>query len=429
MHEKNHIGTLITSLLLFSIWVGSSPGAENPPFQEPAGDITLAQCLDWAAGENPGLKALAWEIRAHDGLIEQGGLPPNPEFGFEAENFLGTGDFQDVEGLEATIQISQLIELGGKRHRRIRAAEAEREEARVAYEQARLDVLYETGAAFLAVLAAQERLRVFEESHTLSRHVHEIIQTLVEAGRDSPVEETRARVSMVSSQIELERARRDLNKARLALVKNWGSHKPVFGRAVGDIHQLPETPDLEELLAKRPSTPEWAASAARIARREANAALEEAQALPDLEVAVGTRYLAEADDGALVMGFSIPLPVWNRNQGAARAARELVRQAEAEQQAEESGWRSDLTVLYESWQQAHGEAVRLRDDVLPAAEEAFAAMQEGFRQGKFIYLSVLDAQQSLFESRARFIEAALEAHQAFNRLTRLTAESGILKEP
>lgn len=411
-------------LVALSTW-----GANDPPFQEPAGDITLAQCLEWAARENPGLKALRFEIRAHEGWVEQAGLSPNPELGFEAENFLGTGEFQGVEGLEATIQVSQLIELGGKRGRRIRVAEAEREQAQIAYEQSRGDVLYETGAAFLSVLAAQERLRVFEEFHELSRRVHETIQATVEAGRDSPVEEIRARVTMASAQIGLERARRELNQARLALAKNWGSHTPLFSRAVGDIQQLPDATSLDELMRKLPSTPEWAAAKAEIARRQANAALEKAQAVPDLEVSVGTRFLSESDDGALVMGFTLPLPVWNRNQGAARAARDLVRKAEAEQLAMESNWHSDLAAVYETWRQAHGEAVRLRDDVLPGAEEAFEATQEGFRQGKFPYLSVLDAQRSLIELREQFLQAALEVHLAFNRLSRLTAEGGIRKEP
>ncbi|MFB3787254.1 MAG: TolC family protein [bacterium] len=426
MKLKKIYQSVIAGCGLFFIFEGSGQEAKNSPFQESRGDITLAQCLDWAARENPGLKAPRIEIQAREGWVEQAGLYPNPELGFEAENFLGTGDFQGVEGLEATIQVSQLIELGGKRIRRIQVAEAEREQARVAYEQARLDVLYETGGAFLGVLAAQERLRVFEEFHELSRRVYETIQATVEAGRDSPVEETRARVTMVSSQIDLERARRELNKSRLALAKNWGSHAPVFSRAVGDIQQLPEAPGLNELLAKLQITPEWAAAAAEIARRQANAALEEAQTVPDLEVGVGTRYLPESDDGALVMGFTIPLPVWNRNQGAARAARDLVGKAEAEQLAMESHWHSDLAAVYETWRQAHGEAVRLRDDVLPGAEEAFEATQEGFRLGKFPYLSVLDAQRSLIESREQFIEAALEAHQAFNRLSRLTADHAFL---
>ncbi|HPP00599.1 MAG TPA: TolC family protein [bacterium] len=419
----------IPPMIAILFWGSPHADAEDPPFQEPAEDISLAQCLDWAARENPGLKALGFEIRAHEGWVEQAGFSPNPELGFEAENFLGTGDFQGVEGLEATIQVSQLIELGGKRIRRIQVAEAEREQARAAYEQARLDVLYETGAAFLSVLAAQERLRVFEEFHELSRRVHETIQATVEAGRDSPVEEIRARVTMASAQIGLERARRELNQARLALVKNWGSHAPVFTRAVGDIYQFPGVSSLEELLRKLPSTPDWAAAEAEIARRQANAALEEAQAVPDLEVSVGTRYLAESDDGALVMGFTLPLPLRNRNQGAVRAARELVRQAKAARQAAENNWRSDLAIVYETWRQAHGEAVRLRDAVLPGAEEAFAATQEGFRQGKFPYLSVLDAQRSLIELREQFLQAALEAHLAFNRLSRLTADDGIRKEP
>jgi len=46
--------------------------------------------------------------------------------------------------------------------------------------------------------------------------------------------------------------------------------------------------------------------------------LENAKKIPDLTVSGGVRRLNENDDTAFVMGFSVPLPLFDRNQGALR---------------------------------------------------------------------------------------------------------------
>ena len=72
--------------------------------------------------------------------------------------------------------------------------------------------------------------------------------------------------------------------------------------------------------------------------------------------------------------------------------------------------------------QAGEESSRIQQEILPAAEQAFAAAQEGYRQGKFSYLDVLDAQRSFFELKVQAIGAARRFHLAFNQIHRLVAQ-------
>jgi cobalt-zinc-cadmium efflux system outer membrane protein len=64
----------------------------------------------------------------------------------------------------------------------------------------------------------------------------------------------------------------------------------------------------------------------------------------------------------------------------------------------------------------------LQQDVLPATHETFQATQEGYRQGKFGFLDVLDAQRTLFETRGQFLEALTAYHQAVADIERLIGE-------
>ena len=61
---------------------------------------------------------------------------------------------------------------------------------------------------------------------------------------------------------------------------------------------------------------------------------------------------------------------------------------------------------------AHGAAVSLRDEVLPAARQAYAAASESYKEGKLGYLDVLDAQRTLMDARQSHVDALITYHKA-----------------
>ena len=95
----------------------------------------------------------------------------NPEIELELEDFGGTGEVRGVRASESTFQLSQLIELGGKRTGGFVPPGLERDLAGWDYEAKRLDVLTEATKAFVDVLAAQERLALTEDIVRLSEQV------------------------------------------------------------------------------------------------------------------------------------------------------------------------------------------------------------------------------------------------------------------
>jgi cobalt-zinc-cadmium efflux system outer membrane protein len=65
----------------------------------------------------------------------------------------------------------------------------------------------------------------------------------------------------------------------------------------------------------------------------------------------------------------------------------------------------------------------LRDDVLPEAQKAFDASLEGYREGKFGYLDLLDAQRTLFDARIEYIDAVADYYSAAADVEGLTGQS------
>ncbi len=248
------------------------------------------------------------------------------------------------------------------------------------------------------------------------------VTTLIKAGKVSPVEETRAKVALATNRIALERAQRALEAARKRLVATWGGTTPAFERVAGTLDVVAPVPSFEQVVKRLVQNPDIARWATEIAQRQAAVTLADAQRIPDPTIGGGVRYLNETGDSALVMAFSLPLPVFNRNQGRRLEARYLLAKAGEERQAAEVQARAALGEAYAALAAAFDEVTRLKNEVLPGARSTFAAAREGFRQGKFSFLEVLDAQRTLFEARAQYVEALAAYHRAVAKVERLIGE-------
>jgi len=85
--------------------------------------LTLTEAVAAALAERPELSAADREREARLAETRQAGRWQNPVATLEAENFVGTGVFDDYDTGETTLWVGQLFELGGKRDARVREAE------------------------------------------------------------------------------------------------------------------------------------------------------------------------------------------------------------------------------------------------------------------------------------------------------------------
>ncbi|MBP2685516.1 MAG: outer rane efflux protein, partial [Deltaproteobacteria bacterium] len=354
------------------------------------------------------------EPSGEDPRIQQAGLIPNPELGIEFENFLGSEPSREFETLETTLSISQLVELGGKRAARIRLASSEKEVSSWDYEAKRADVAAEVAKAFVEVLSAQEKSVLSGEMARLAKEVLDVVSARVTAGKISPVEETKASVAWSIGRIDLERAKLALEGARKRLAATWGSANPMFSKAVGQLDRISRNPDVAR----------WAAE---IEQRRALLDQDRAERIPDVTISAGIRRFREVEDTSFVAGATIPLPLFNRNQGKILESQYRISKAESERAAAGNRVLAALSDAYQALAAGYVEATTLKAAVLPGAQSAFEATSEGFRQGKFGYLDVLDAQRTLFEATGRYVEALAAYHKAVADTERLVG--GELGEP
>lgn len=382
--------------------------------EEPADTLTLRQALALALMKNPELSAFSSEIRAREAAALQAGRLPNPHLG---------ADMEDIGvGTETTLRLSQLIETGGKRAARIEVASLNRDLAGWDYETKRIDVLTRVSQTFIEVLSAQQNITLAEERGRLAEEVARVVSEKVRAGKVSPIEETRANVGLSSAKIELERAGRSLDLSRKRLAAAWGNTIPQFEKVAGNLGSLPSIPPVEQLAQRLSQNPDLARWATEISQRQAVIDLERSRTLPDMILSGGVRRFDEIEETAFVVGVTIPLPIFDRNQGAIQEAQHRLQRAKQERRAAEVRVATALSEAYGALSRAHSEAQALRDHLLPGAESAFEAVNEGYRLGKFGLLDVFDAQRTFFSARAQHLRALADYHLAAAEVERLIGE-------
>ena len=390
---------------------------------EPTGVITLRQALALALMHNPELKAFSWDVRASEARQLQASLWPNPELEVEVEEVGGPGPRSGFDAAETTIALSQLIEMGDKRSKRTKLASLKKDLAGWDYEAKRLDVFAEVAEAFIEVLAAQQRLKLTEELLQLSEELVDTVTKRVDAGKDSPLEKTKAAVAYSNVKIQHRQAVQNLEFTRKQLASIWAGKKPNFESVAGQLDSLSPIPSIDELTGLMEQNPDIARLSLEIDKGKASLELEKAKAISDITLSGGLQRFNETDDNAIVFGISIPLPISDRNQGGKLEAAYTLARAREEQRATQTRIQMELVKAYQALSNSYTEATELDKNVLQGAESVFEASKTGYRQGKLDYLHVLDAQRTLFEAKAQYIDALASFHTAKTDVERLIGRS------
>lgn len=381
--------------------------------------LTFSDALSKALLENPRLQSYGWQVRVKEAERIQASLLPNPTLNTEMENFGGTGPFEGYDGREVTVKLGQKILLGADRLKRKRLAGATKKLAGWDYEAQRLDVLTGVTKAYISALEAQRQWQQQKELVDVAQNLYNSISAQVKAGKVSKLAQTKAQVELSRAKIDLENARNQWESARSSLAAYWGSEQPEFKQLKGELSMpsaIPEYAKVQTYIQRNPDVARWATE---LQQRESALDLAQARGVPDITVSGGYKRAEDLGASAAIVGVSIPLPFFDRNQGNIKAAKYELSRVETQREAAVTQTYKALQTAYNRLDAAAHEVNQLQEQVLPGAKTAFEASQTGYRQGKFDYLEVLDAQRTLFSTRTRYIQALAEYNRAVAEVERL----------
>ena len=391
-----------SAVLLLIIFSHSSRSAE---LTEPPKLLSLEVALGLAMAANPEISVALREQEATEGARIQAGVRLNPYISSEIQDT--RSDTQKI-----TLQFNQEIELGNKRESRLALADILHTKATAELDALKATIHANTVNAFYEVLVAQERLALSKSSFEVANAAVNAATKRVNAGKSSPVEETKSNIAASSAKIELNQSNSQLNSARKRLSALCGNPFLVFEQAYGDVENIPLVPSLENLLALLENAPAIEIANLEVSARGGSTKLARSQSTPNITISAGIVHNQELGLNQAIVGLSAPIPVFDRNQGNVQEAVSLEYKAQDELIALKTQLATKLAGEHERLSVARLSAISLREEILPGAQNAFEAANKGFNAGKFNFLDVLDAQRTLFQAKSQYIQVLLDAHQA-----------------
>lgn len=412
-----------SSLIVFSVlYVGSSS----------VWALTLDQAWNRIKTSNPTIASSQSSINAAQGQQVQAGLIPNPTFNTVQGSIPGFGSYSNNPNAQSTYSISQVIELGGKRSGRRSVADAQFEQARINYRINNAELFAQVVDAFLNVAEAEEKLKLNDRGIGLNKKTVNTIQQRIDAGRTSELDLQAGKIALNNNYLEKATIKAELASAKYSLARFWnGSDHDIQAIITPSVKGMP-LKDLSYYLVQ--TNKNWQLQASSQAEKIAQAEIKlaEAKRYPDITVGVGIDHYFQNSDpkghNAVMGELSVPIPIFDRNQGNVATAHENYNKSFSETRNNELLLKKAIVNTYQVAMQAKNQINILRKGIVPQSRNSLELAKMGYERGKYSYLDLLSAQQKLIDAQMREISAIFMYRKAWFTLQILIGNLPITDE-
>lgn len=366
--------------------------------------LNIEDAVMIALKNNPKIREMLLESKAFEQIIYQQALNPNPQFSLEAENIFGSGNSNGFNGSEITATISQNILLAGKLSKLKNVNKLETNIAYLDFEIMRLEILTEVRKAFNDVVKIQSLLVKQGELLLNTNSFVQNVKRRSEEGAVSSIEVLRA--SLVYNKLELDKISTD--QRLRSMIKNlavlMGIDKIKTNKLITENNVMKTLPKLEKLKELQKLNPRITKFKIIEEQDEAKIEYEKSLVVPDLAVAAGIRRMNGSETNTFLIGLSVPLPVFNNNQGNISIADIRLDQNRIRKHATIKDMETKLTELYNDAVNYKYSLTAYNETLLPQAKEVLESIKQGYNQGRYKILDVINSQNTLIDIEINYIE-------------------------
>ncbi len=413
-----------------------SASEENRPGQQPeVRALTVQEAVQLALAHSPDVMlAEAQAARAGEALRESRSLKW-PQVATGTGLAYNNGYPLSIEGAAPSIfQIGASQSIFSKKNSNIiREAEESGKASRLGTESARNDLALKTAGVYYEYYRAGKITTLASARLEQALKQQEQIETMLDAGRARPVDVTLARASTTSVRQQLLVAQEQSKLAETELRELTGLSQAVSIRAVEPHIDSPLFEAQGEMLYKQAleSTPEILQAEANVRAKEFHVEAEKGESLPQMEIVSEYALFSRANNYAdffnrftrnnYLLGLSVQVPIFNGFRTSARVAqsRQEVSEMRYRLQSLKSGLKLSIeralsalriargaSGLARSEVEASREMVQVSETLLESGRISMKELDDSRSQLQQKELSLLDAEQILFQRKLELLRAA-----------------------
>jgi cobalt-zinc-cadmium efflux system outer membrane protein len=375
--------------------------------------LTLPQVPAYAVRNHPNLAAARWRIEEARGRLLGAGRLANPNFNTEiAPNIKGRENWMDIS-FQQSFPLTDRLRL----EKKLSGYEVAVAEEEVREQERRIAAEAESAAVQVLVLDAQAQLR--QRQKALAQELTEFVSKRVSAGELSSLDAGQAQTE--AAQISL-----DLRQLAAEQVSAMNALRAALGIAPGNTVKLrgslpaPQSVRAQASLKQRP---DYRMAELQQQAADTNADLARARRVEDISIApfVQNQRMEDAPNGIendvfVGLRLSIPLPFWNRNQGAIAEAAARRNRAAAETQALALTIRNEVAAAQRDMQMQAQMVDETKNQLLPLVEQQVERLQQAYQAGQSDLMVLLRARDQRLRLEVAALTATREWHLARIRL-------------
>lgn len=371
--------------------------------------LTIDQAARLALDRNLTLVAERYSVDVAQARILTARLRPNPVFTYNAMLPDATIYDNNVNPFEHVFRADVVLERGGKRERRIEVAEQGRSVAELQLLNTMRSIVLDVQSAFVDVLLAQQNVALARTSLEAFNDLVRVNTERAAAGDLARVELTRSSLAALQFGNDVRQQESRLTIARNRLKTLLGQTGPGDVEVVGEMRRDAEPVDLLQVQTRALTLrPDLLALRRDQARSASEVRLQLAQGSVDYVVS-GEFHRQRAPNNVVGNQYglyvSVPVPLFNRNQGEIERARQESRQLEARVVALEAEVRRDVQGAHLEYTAARDIVEAIEREMLAKATDVRAATEYSYRRGEASLIEFLDAVRAFNETMQTYNQA------------------------
>jgi len=384
------------------------PQQQNP-IPAPKQPMTISDAVAIFLQQNLLLVAARYDIDTSEAEKLTARLRPNPQIsvGFSELPVNLSGPF--IKEQTFSYGISQTFELGGKRRKRIDAANANSDLVRGQFQTVLWQLTNDLKKKFYAALLAQSLLKLAQENQKTFAETLQHTTELFQVGEISGLDLKRLEIEKLKFDTDVANSERDYEVAvRDLRVALGGNYRATEIEVAGMLDYQPYQFSLAELqdksLAARPDL-----KAAQLSERAADASirLQNAQRIPDVTLGAGVDQVPTGTS-TYTFGVGIALPVHDRNQG--ERAKALIEKQKAQnlQQIITNQVMSDVDKALVAFEIQKRRVELYRTGVLTKVDDLQSLTEFALKAGESSTIDLLDAIRTRRETLASYYQTLFD---------------------
>ncbi|SPE37981.1 Outer membrane efflux protein [Candidatus Sulfopaludibacter sp. SbA3] len=386
--------------------IGTAPAQQSPV------RITLDQAIEIALKHNHTLQAARTQIQQYQAAEITANLRPNPTF-FTDWEYLPLFSRPQGQTLseylqsstEGDVGLSYLIERGKKRPRRLEAAKAATAVTRAQVTDNERGTAFQVGSLFINAQLAQSTLELAERDLKSFQQTVDISEIQVKDGAMSENDRLKIKLQLLQFETDVQQALLNKAQALSDLRQQLGYDSvPADYDVAGEFEYRPLVVTLPELQAKAlQNRPDLRATVLGVTAANSQYALAKANGKQDPTISANYSHVNGLN--AATWSFSIPLAIFDRNQGNIAQTRIGIRQAEEQQKATSGQVLTDVKDAYEGLQESAKIAQLFRSSYLEVAQKSRDISEYAYRRGALALLDFLDAERTYRATQLAYRQA------------------------